>query len=325
MHIVDNRVVWPKLPNKKPNALVQCKATDDLLVPNGFYVLVKRFSSKEERRRVSAAVFDPTLVTTAVVGFENHLNYVHSNGHGIETELAHGLAAFLNSTLIDTYFRQFNGHTQVNATDLRMMHYPTRAELLRIGARIADHEWSQHELDTIIAQELTKMNELGTIDPVRIQERIAEALNILRELGLPKAQLNERSALTLLALLNLTPEIPWAEARDPLCGITPMMEFFAKHYGKQYKPNTRETVRRQTVHQFLDAGLIIANPDNPARPINSPKAVYQIEQTTLSLLRSYGTDLWKSNLAAHGDAIHALKDRYRYAAPSSRSAYRYHP
>lgn len=310
MHIVGNRIVWPRIPSKKPNALVQCKETDDLFVPNGYYVLVKRFSSKEERRRVSAVVYDPTFMATSVVGFENHLNYFHNDGHGIEAELAHGLAAFLNSTLVDTYFRQFNGHTQVNATDLRMIHYPTREELLRIGSRIADHEWSQQELDAIIAQELTNMNEPGMIDPVHIQARITEALDILQELGVPRAQQNERSALTLLALLNLTPEQPWAAASNPLRGITPLMEFFAKHYGKHYKPNTRETVRRQTVHQFLDAGLIVANPDHPTRPINSPKAVYQIEQLTLSLLQSYGSDAWKSNLAAHRDVIKSLKQRY---------------
>jgi adenine-specific DNA-methyltransferase len=67
------------------------------------------------------------------------------------------------------------------------------------------------------------------------------------------------------------------------------MEFMAQNYGKSYKPNTRETVRRQTVHQFLNAALIITNPDAPERPINSPKTVYQIEESILELLRTYGT------------------------------------
>ena len=115
--------------------------------------------------------------------------------------------------------------------------------------------------------------------------RIADALAVLTALGLPAAQQNERSALTLLALLDLKPDTPWSEAGEPLCGITPMMEFFAEHYGKRYKPNTRETVRRQTVHQFLEAGLIVANPDKPDRAVNSPKAVYRIETSALKLLR----------------------------------------
>ena len=115
------------------------------------------------------------------------------------------------------------------------------------------------------------------------RKKIQEALAILDELGLPREQRNERSALTLLALLDLKPDTRWCQATNPLRGITPMMEFFAEHYGKRYAPNTRETVRRQTVHQFLQAGLIIANPDEPLRPVNSPRAVYQIEPTALEL------------------------------------------
>ncbi|WP_373462071.1 MULTISPECIES: hypothetical protein [unclassified Calothrix] len=116
---------------------------------------------------------------------------------------------------------------------------------------------------------------------------------MLVELGLPKAQLNEGSALTLLALLDLKPNDPWSAATYPLMVITPIMEFMSQHYGKSYKPNTRETVRRQTVHQFLDAALIITNPDAPERPINSPKTVYQIEETVLELLRNYKTNKWQ--------------------------------
>ncbi len=310
-HLIGGQVVWPKIPNKKPNAIVQCKQTTELMVPSGYYVLVKRFSSKEERRRVSAAIYDPTKMHSEFVGFENHLNYFHKNGSGLDRELAIGLVAFLNSTLIDTYFRQFNGHTQVNAADLRMLRYPTLTELRSIGTRVDGAELAQHELDMLINQELICMSDTANSnDPTLVQQRLLEALEVLRALELPKAQLNERSALTLLALLNLTPELSWVEATNPLCGITPMMEFFSEHYGKRYKPNTRETVRRQTVHQFLDAGLVSANPDDPARPINSPKAVYQITPNALGLLRTYGTSQWSNQLAVHFETIDSLKQRY---------------
>jgi adenine-specific DNA-methyltransferase len=92
---------------------------DELLVPKGTYVLVKRFTSKEESRRVVAAVYAPERIDAEQVGFENHLNYFHRKGGGLPVTLAKGLAAFLNSTLVDLFFRQFSGHTQVNATDLR--------------------------------------------------------------------------------------------------------------------------------------------------------------------------------------------------------------
>ena len=111
--------------------------------------------------------------------------------------------------------------------------------------------------------------------------RIAEAREILTAFGLPAEQRNERAALTLLALLNLPPQKSWAAAGDPLQGVTPIMEFVAKHYGKKWAPNTRETVRRFTLHQFEQAGLVVANPDQPDRPTNSPNYCYQIEPCAL--------------------------------------------
>jgi len=71
------------------------------------------------------------------------------------------------------------------------------------------------------------------------QTYVLEALKILSDLGMPRAQQNERSALTLLALLNLTPDKIWQQAEAPLIGITPIMNFIRTHYGKEYAPNTR--------------------------------------------------------------------------------------
>ena len=88
------------------------------------------------------------------------------------------------------------------------------------------------------------------------------------------------------------------------------MDFIAAHYGKTYAPNTRETVRRQTVHQFLDAGMIVANPDDPARPVNSPKAVYQIEGKALQLLRTFGSKTWPAKLDSYLGERGTLARRY---------------
>lgn len=126
--------------------------------------------------------------------------------------------------------------------------------------------------------------------------QINDALQILIALGLPKAQRNERSALCLLALLNLTPSKKWIQAENPLIGITPIIDWAREHYQKEYAPNTRETIRRQTMHQFVDAGIALYNPDNPSRPVNSPKAVYQIEPETLNLMHSFGNELWGDKL-----------------------------
>ena len=128
------------------------------------------------------------------------------------------------------------------------------------------------------------------------KNHIESARQILISLGLPRAQHNERSALCLLALLNLTPDKIWADAENPLIGITPIMDWAREHYDKDYAPNTRETVRRQTMHQFCDAGIALYNPDRPDRPVNSPKAVYQIAPATLALLRTFGAPAWPDTL-----------------------------
>lgn len=96
-------------------------------------------------------------------------------------------------------------------------------------------------------------------------------------------------------------------------GITPIMYFCRNHYGREYAPNTRETFRRQTMHQFIDAGLAVPNPDQPDRPINSPKWCYQIEPKALELLKTYGTSGWNENLEAYLEEIETLKARYARA------------
>ncbi|MFZ3212921.1 MAG: BsuBI/PstI family type II restriction endonuclease [Terriglobales bacterium] len=303
-------IEWPKPGSKKAQAMALLPGADQLLVPQGTYVLVKRFSSKEEDRRVVAAVYDPGRVEAEQVGFENHLNYFHRKGGGLPVTLAKGLAAFLNSTLVDLYFRQFSGHTQVNATDLRSLKYPTRSQLEALGSRIGDKFPEQEVIDRHVEEALNLPDATGVADPVRAKKKIDEALAILKDLGLPREQQNERSALTLLSLLDLKPDTPWSDAKMPLMGITPMMEFFDVHYGKKYAPNTRETVRRQTIHQFLDAGIVNINPDEPERPTNSPYAVYQIEGGLLRLLRTYGMAEWKKGLKTYLASVETLKKRY---------------
>lgn len=307
-HFSQGFVKWPKPNGKKPNALVIAKETKDLFVPAGIYVLVKRFSAKEEKRRIVAAIYDSARIPAKEVGFENHLNYYHTNGNGLPETIAKGLAVFLNSTLVDSYFRHFNGHTQVNATDLRSIKYPTRSELECLGSRVSEAMPNQDDIDSLIEEELFQMTKGD--NPVQTKKRIEEALGILKSIGLPRQQQNERSALTLLALLDLKSNEPWSIAKDPLRGITQMMNFFSEAYGKTYAPNTRETVRRQTVHQFVDAGLAIPNPDKPERPTNSGKTVYQIEANALKLIRSFGTPEWDKNLKAYLKTIETLKKRY---------------
>ncbi|HXL09374.1 MAG TPA: Eco57I restriction-modification methylase domain-containing protein [Candidatus Bathyarchaeia archaeon] len=153
-HFDNGFVKWPKPDSRKPNAIVDTLKTRELLVPAGIYVLVKRFSAKEEPRRIVASIYDANRFNAPHVGFENHLNYFHIAGTGMPMNVAKGLTAFLNSTAVDQYFRRFSGHTQVNATDLRSFRYPTRGKLEQLGSRLDDLEMPQQDLDDLVRKDL---------------------------------------------------------------------------------------------------------------------------------------------------------------------------
>lgn len=123
---------WPRA-GRKPNAIVRNAATEKWLMPKGCYVVLRRFTSKEEKRRIVAHVFDGSGLPGDLVGFENHLNVIHRKRRGFSPALARGLADYLNSQQVDDYFRTFSGHTQVNAADLRRLRYPGRERLEQSG------------------------------------------------------------------------------------------------------------------------------------------------------------------------------------------------
>jgi adenine-specific DNA-methyltransferase len=150
-HFREGSLSFPK-ENKKPNAVFLHPMTQKWLMPRGFYVLVKRFSSKEERRRVVAYVLDPDKLPYPFYGFENHWNVFHMKKGGLDAITAFGLAAFLNSTRVDTHFRVFSGHTQVNATDLRTMRYPSRRELEELGLHSRDKRLTQEQIDRLVCE-----------------------------------------------------------------------------------------------------------------------------------------------------------------------------
>lgn len=147
-HFLSGGVEWPISTTKKPNAIRRTDETEKWLYPNGFYTVVRRFSSKEERRRIVSSVVDPARLPGEVLGFENHLNVFHQGRCPLPERLARGLSVFLNSTPVDKYFRRFNGHTQVNATDLRTMKYPDRDILFHLGDWAVQHpEMTQETID----------------------------------------------------------------------------------------------------------------------------------------------------------------------------------
>lgn len=150
-HFTAAGVVWPIATLKKPNAIKRTQATEKWLYPKGFYAVVRRFSSKEEKRRIVASVVDPKALPGEVLGFENHLNVFHQDKRPLPELIARGLSVFLNGTGTDQSFRRFNGHTQVNATDLRQMKYPDRDTLIKLGKLAKENPlMTQEEIDKAI-------------------------------------------------------------------------------------------------------------------------------------------------------------------------------
>ena len=141
--------------------------------------------------------------------------------------------------------------------------------------------------------------------------KIMEARIILKDLGLPQAQQNEISALTLLALCGVTEVGSWKKAQRSSLKVTKgIMAFMAKQYNRRYAPNTRETVRRQVLHQFVQARLADYNPDNPLLPVNSPNAHYAISEPVLGVIRTFGTKEWQTALERFKAGVGELRKQY---------------
>lgn len=151
----------------------------------------------------------------------------------------------------------------------------------------------------------------------QIKNKINEAIDILNKFGMPKAQQNERTAYCFLSMLNMTPEKDWIHAESPLIGITPMMTFAREYYKKEYAPNTRETFRRFSTHQLVQAGVAVYNPDQPDRAVNSPNAVYQISPAALQVVQAYKTDSFDTLLSDFKANQSTLTDQYAHEREKS--------
>jgi adenine-specific DNA-methyltransferase len=146
-------VSWPRDIRKAQGFATRSDADSKLLLPRGYYVVIKRFSAKEERRRVVAAVWDPLNIDTPIA-FENHLNVLHVRGEGLDRDLAVGLSYWFNSSLVDVFFRTFSGHTQVNASDLRSLRFPKLDDLRALGENRKLQLPTQEEIDQLMSEML---------------------------------------------------------------------------------------------------------------------------------------------------------------------------
>jgi len=297
-NIKQYKVEYPLSGFEKPQAITI--EDNSLLVPNANYVLLRRFSAKEDRRRLIAAAFIGKNFQYTQIGFENHLNFIYHKKRALEKNEVLGLSAILNSAIVDRYFRIVNGNTQVNAAELRALPLPPMDVIKQIGQRLQSIEdLTSETVDGIVFSILWETKLLEEDFPI-IQEtrftmgKIEQAQEILESLGLPSAQHNEMAALTLLVLAQLSEDSLWKNATTKSCRVHDILIEIKQRYGREYAENTRETIRRQVLHQFEQAGIVIRNFNDPMLATNSPRTHYVLSEIVLDVLRSFGTSSWES-------------------------------
>lgn len=143
-----------------------------------------------------------------------------------------------------------------------------------------------------------------------VQERINEALSILRQLGMPNEQLNDRTAICLVALLDLPHTKAWGQASSNMLGIRAILDFAREKLNKNYAENTRESIRKYSVKQLVAAGVLLHNPDKPDRAVNSSGNCYQVESNALNLFRLFGTEAWEQAKINYLATRQTLADQY---------------
>lgn len=148
-NVRNGKVLWPQEIRKAQWFAPGTAKDEKMLVPEGWYCIVKRFSAKEERRRIVAGVWSPEEIS-GPVAFENHVNVFHLKGEGLDRALAYGLSLWFNSSLVDKFFRTFSGHTQVNATDLRALRFPDAEALRELGHQAAETLPDQEQIDALV-------------------------------------------------------------------------------------------------------------------------------------------------------------------------------
>jgi adenine-specific DNA-methyltransferase len=322
------QIEWPIPHSNKPQGISLANEAKPLLAPIANYVLLRRFSAKEEPRRLIAAPFLADRYNNyRWIGLENHLNYIYKKRGNFEIEATIGLSTLFNSALIDRYFRIVNGNTQVNAAELRALPLPPLEIIKQIGHEIlaAGKINGSVDIESIVFSVLWESGYLSLDFPIIRETRITmgkiqEAQEILKALGLPSAQQNEISALTLLVLAQVSEETPWGEAKRQSLRIHDMLIKIKTHYGREYAENTRETIRRQVIHQFEQAGLVFRNPDDPTLATNSPRTHYALSDVAIRTIRNYRAEGWQEALQSFINSQRTLfeiyqKSRKQYKVP----------
>lgn len=289
-HIKNGRTVFPV---QREHEYITTE-NPSLTQKNKNYLLVKRFTAKEEKRRLQSGIYlSSDLPQYRQISTENKVNFVEGIDFDMTDEQVYGLYVIFNSTVYDRYYRILNGSTQVNSTEINAMPVPPLAEIEKLGTMLMDaNDLSVNTCDNL----------LGGL----FMNKIDEARDILISLGMPPKQYTDLCCYSLLAMLGITPDIPWSNATNQWIRIHDIMRFTSRNYHAEYAENSRETFRKQAMHHFRNAALIEDN----AKATNSPNYRYRITQESLELIQSYGTSNWPAKLMQFKADHNSLIDLY---------------
>lgn len=136
--------------------------------------------------------------------------------------------------------------------------------------------------------------------------KLEDAKEILKDCGMPVQQQNDISAYTLLTLAEIDPEMEWDQATNSWKRIHDVLEFASEKYEKTYAENTRETIRKNCMHQFREGAIVEDN----GKATNSPNYRYRITYETLELIQAYNTEAYVERLSAYLKARETLVEKY---------------
>lgn len=319
-HYNNYYIRFPLQSYKDYQYIVNISETQKLLLDNKNYLLIKRLTAKEETRRLQCAIYlSESYPQFHKIGIENHINYLAKTNGEITQEELYGMFCLFNSSILDIYYRIMNGNTQVNATEANAIPLPSLDIICKYGRELLTKDSLDTETCDKIIEEINSF-ELNLFKEIAIEAmdkqgvigmgKKEEAKQILIDLGMPKQQQNDRSAWTLLSLLGLREDSEWSEVYQNELGINQIIEFIAENYGKRYATNSREAIRKYTIHQFIQGAIAIQNVDEASRATNSPKYSYRITDEALEVFRSYGSDEWEEKLKEFIDNVGTLSEEY---------------
>ncbi|MCK0114928.1 Eco57I restriction-modification methylase domain-containing protein [Gelidibacter sp. F63206] len=152
-NITKMKVEWPIFTPNKSQYINKTEVSRKMLVANKNYVLLRRFSSKDDKSRLVASPYFSRFNDNDFIGIENKLNYIYRLDGELQEDEAVGISAILNSKVFDTYFRTFNGNVNVSATEIRLMPFPTIEVIREVGLKLLEqNDFSEEKINSIVDQ-----------------------------------------------------------------------------------------------------------------------------------------------------------------------------